>query len=120
MFIFYICKNLVVLFLSPLSILAHFNVLFFPGVYAFVASDKIRHPDEYVRLLSPTFEHSGLSRCLEFSYNVYGENVGVLNIKDQVSKLLWHYVGFDVLSEFHSIVINGELVKTVYFCLFSL
>ena len=60
-----------------------------------VGSEKIRHPDETARLISPTFVTSLVKRCLWISFYVYGPSVGELNIRDQDGVLLWQYVGRD-------------------------
>ena len=52
-------------------------------MYMLVDSSKARHPDEVVRLLSPTFAFTGLPRCLGFSYNVYGRDSGSLSVLDE-------------------------------------
>ena len=64
-----------------------------------VDSSKARHPDEVVRLLSPTFAFTGLPRCLGFSYNVYGPSVGELNIRDENLLLLWQHLGEEETGE---------------------
>ncbi|CAI9725294.1 and LDL-receptor class A domain-containing 2-like [Octopus vulgaris] len=51
------------------------------GHYMHISSRSPRKPKEVARLLSPKYDAPEEDHCVQFYYNIYGRNVGSLNIK---------------------------------------
>lgn len=65
-------------------------------------------PGYSCRLVSPMLPEDGLEKCLKFSFNAYGLHPGALRVLDEISTILWQFVG-------HIVNSSGEATVTAKF-----
>lgn len=93
-----------------------FSSSFLSGHYMYIESSYPRKQNDTARLISPVYKATHGEHCLQFYYNMYGADVGALNVK--VIRKSNFYPDFSTIHPADTPILKYLQVKLIRFTVF--